>query len=95
MGSASGLLAKDHDGASDPYVECYLTPWARTQHAFRTAHRLSTTEPVWEESSALVVTSECAGTSWAGSGELTQMLHIVVYDHNNFLPDEPIGEIKP
>jgi hypothetical protein len=42
-----------------------------------------------------VVTSECAGTSGAGSGELTQMLHIVVYDHNNFLPDEPIGEIKP
>ena len=55
--------------------------------------RLALRRPVWGESGTLEVTSQCAGSISAGSGELTQILHIVVYDHNNFLPDDVIGEI--
>ena len=54
--------------------------------------RLALPRPVWGESGTLEVTSQCAGSISAGSGELTQILHIVVYDHNNFLPDDVIGE---
>ena len=78
---AVGLLSKDFEGASDPYCECYLTPWGRTQQAYRTEVVYNDADPWWGESTTLAVTAE------------DQVLHIVVYDHNKFMRTDVIGEL--
>ena len=80
---AEGVEAADSCGTSDPY--CEVCVWCRDnrscEHMWRTATKLKTLDPTWDESAELPLTDARSA-----------LLHCLVFDWDNFGRDDFLGE---
>ena len=77
--SASGLLAADLNGFSDPYVKCHCNQSMQRTHVVR-----KTLNPVWQ----------CKLDFGCKLGDVVQDgLKLELLDHDNFNADDPLGEV--
>lgn len=78
-----GLASRDDTGQSDPYCEAHV--WCPSdlscQHVWRSATKLKTLNPKWDESEKCHLTSREA------------MLHLITFDWDKFGSDDFLGEV--
>lgn len=81
--SGVGLASRDSNGVSDPYCEAFV--WCpddpACSHVWRTATKLKTLNPKWDESETVHLTSRDA------------MLHLVAFDWDKVGSDDFLGEV--